>query len=162
MRTLAAAMSAQWCHLSEQLYSETRGLLETQDQAQGTPRDKVPLQHIQAWLLLSHYELLRIDVRQAMLTAGRAFRYVQMARLSEIDSPYGDLRISPVASSSPSSSSFTWVGSSESFVDAEERRRTFWLAFTIDRLLCLQNDWPLTLQEEMASCPPLQWSPHVR
>ncbi|KAJ6014704.1 hypothetical protein N7540_009295 [Penicillium herquei] len=164
MQTLAAAMSAHWCHLSEQLYSETRSLLETQSQIQTDPRDKVPLEQIQTWLLLSHYELLRVGIHQAMLTAGRAFRLVQMARLSYIDTPGGDLHVSNMvsslsssASSSSSSSSFTLpsslsaslsIESSESFVDAEERRRTFWLAFSFDRFLCLQNDWPLTLQEE--------------
>ncbi|CAI7653032.1 unnamed protein product [Penicillium glandicola] len=95
MQTLAAAMSAHWCHLSEQLYSETRSLLENQSQMQATPRDKVALSQIQTWLLLSHYELLRIGIHQAMLSAGRAFRLVQMARLSNIDAPGGDLQISP-------------------------------------------------------------------
>lgn len=86
-----------------------------------------------------------------MLTAARAFRFVQMARLSDIDAPGGDLQVSPVASSSSSS---TGTESNESFGDAEERRRTFWLAFSLDRFLCLQNEWPLTLQEEMASYLP--------
>jgi hypothetical protein len=151
MRALAAAMSANSSHLSEQFYSEARSLLDTHSQTPATPRDKIPLEHIQAWLLLSHYELLRIGVHQAMLTAGRAFRLVQMARLCEIDAPGGDLQLSPVASSSSSISTNT--DSSESFVDAEEGRRTFWLAFCLDRLLCLQNEWPLTLQEEMARLP---------
>ncbi|EAU31928.1 conserved hypothetical protein [Aspergillus terreus NIH2624] len=124
MRALAAAMSANSSHLSEQFYSEARSLLDTHSQTPATPRDKIPLEHIQAWLLLSHYELLRIGVHQAMLTAGRAFRLVQMARLCEIDAPGGDLQLSPVASSSSSISTNT--DSSESFVDAEEGRRTFW------------------------------------
>ncbi|KUM65575.1 hypothetical protein ACN42_g1498 [Penicillium freii] len=170
MQTLAAAMSAHWCHLSEQLYSETRSLLETQSQMQANPRDKVPLEQIQTWLLLSHYELLRVGIHQAMLTAGRAFRLVQMARLSYIDTPGGDVQVSNLVSSSslsssasssspslsfslpPSLSASLGTESSESFVDVEERRRTFWLAFSFDRFLCLQNDWPLTLQEETARC----------
>ncbi|CBF88304.1 hypothetical protein AN1029.2 [Aspergillus nidulans FGSC A4] len=148
MRTLAAAMSAH-CHLSEHLYAETKALLETHSQTPATPRDKVPLEHIQAWLLLSHYELLRIGVHQAMLTAGRAFRLVQMARLSELDAG-SDRQLSPPSSSPPSSLTLSPSGeNAENFVDAEEGRRTFWLAYCFDRLLCLQNEWPLTLQEEM-------------
>jgi hypothetical protein len=100
MQTLAAAMSAHWCYLSGQLYSETRSLLETQSQMQANPRDKVPLEQIQTWLLLSHYELLRVGIHQAMLTAGRAFRLVQMARLSYIDTPGGDMQVSNLVSSS--------------------------------------------------------------
>ncbi|KAL4738034.1 fungal-specific transcription factor domain-containing protein [Aspergillus similis] len=151
MRTLAAAMSAH-CHLSEHLYAETKALLETHSQTPATPRDKVPLEHIQAWLLLSHYELLRIGVHQAMLTAGRAFRLVQMARLSELDAA-PDRQLSPTSSSPPSSlaPSCSGMENADSFVDAEEGRRTFWLAYCFDRLLCLQNEWPLTLQEEMIS-----------
>ncbi|GAB1214126.1 hypothetical protein ATERTT37_003286 [Aspergillus terreus] len=101
MRALAAAMSANSSHLSEQFYSEARSLLDTHSQTPATPRDKIPLEHIQAWLLLSHYELLRIGVHQAMLTAGRAFRLVQMARLCEIDAPGGDLQLSPVSTRLP-------------------------------------------------------------
>ncbi|KAL5002543.1 hypothetical protein BDV10DRAFT_202141 [Aspergillus recurvatus] len=150
MRTLAAAMSAHG-HLGEQLYAETKALLETHSQTPATPRDKIPLERIQAWLLLSHYELLRIGVHQAMITAGRAFRLVQMARLSELDAG-ADRQLSPVSSSPSSSLSLSsGIESSEGFLDAEERRRTFWLAYCFDRLLCLQNEWPLTLQEEMIS-----------
>ncbi|KAL4900320.1 hypothetical protein BDW74DRAFT_188335 [Aspergillus multicolor] len=132
MRTLAATMSAHY-QLGEQLYTETRALLETHSHTPATPRDKIPLDHLQAWLLLSHYELLRMSVHQAMLTASRAFRLVQMARLSEIDAG-ADLQLSPIA---PSPSSLLLSGGVKSFE-----------AF---------NEWPLTLQEEIIStrlpCP---------
>ncbi|RMZ78302.1 hypothetical protein DV737_g3960, partial [Chaetothyriales sp. CBS 132003] len=142
MRTLAAALSAPWFHLSKQLYTDTHVLLEMYSQAQTALRDKIQLEHIQSWLLLSHYELLHMGVHQAMLTAGRAFRLVQMAHLCDIDMS-GDSQASPIASNS--------FQSGESFVDAEERRRTFWLAYSFDRFLCLRNEWPLTLQEETIS-----------
>lgn len=35
-----------------------------------------------------------------------------------------------------------------SFSALEERRRTFWVAFCLDRFLCSRNEYPLTLQEE--------------
>jgi hypothetical protein len=86
---------------------------------------------------------LCMDERQAMLTAGRAFRLVQMARLYDVDTP-DDV---PSVTAEPELD--------ESFVDAEEKRRTFWVAFSLDRFLCWRNEWPLTLQEEMASLPTL-------
>jgi hypothetical protein len=92
-----------------------------------------------------------------MLTAGRAFRLVQMARLSELDAGTGR-QLSPPSLSSPSLSSPSSLALSssgenaESFVDAEGRR-TFSLAYCFDRLFCLQNDWPLTLQKEMVRRP---------
>lgn len=141
---MAAAMAAHWYDLADQLYAETRRLLEvyTNSQTRATTKDKIPVERIQAWLLLGHYELLRIGEHQAMLTAGRAFRLVQMARLYDIDLP-DDLQGSPIAEDSEADD--------DNFAEAEEKRRTFWLAFSFDRLLCLRNEWPLTLQEEMAS-----------
>ncbi|GIJ92502.1 hypothetical protein Asppvi_001780 [Aspergillus pseudoviridinutans] len=86
-------MSAHWSHISEQLLLR-RAVCSRPSQTPATPRGQIPLEHIQAWLLLSHYELLRTGVDQAMLTAGRGFRLVQMARLWDMDAP-GDLYESP-------------------------------------------------------------------
>jgi hypothetical protein len=127
---MAAAMSAHWCDVVDQLRGETRHLLETDSQARAVSKDEIPLEHIQAWLLLAYAELLRVGEHQAMLTAGRAFRLVQMARLYEVDASDG-------SQVSPKSADFTF---DESFVDSEERRRTFWLAFSLDRFLCLRNE----------------------
>jgi hypothetical protein len=132
---MAAAMSVQWCDLADQLYGETRRLLETEN----WPQESVPVQRIQAWLLLAHSELLRSGDHHAMLTAGRAFRLVQIARLHDVDAA-DDLQ---------SSADVANHESDESFINAEERRRAFWLAFSLDRFLCLRNEWPVTLQEDM-------------
>jgi Fungal specific transcription factor domain len=150
MRTMAAAVSPRYRRLGDVLYAETRRLLETHVEkptsevaARVMASDKIPLEQIQAWLLLAHYESLRMEERQAMLTAGRAFRLVQMARLYDVDTPDN---VPPVTAEPELD---------ESFVDAEEKRRTFWLAYSFDRFLCWRNEWPLTLQEEMASLPTL-------
>jgi hypothetical protein len=75
-----------------------------------------------------------------------------MARLSELDAGTGR-QLSPPSLSSPSSLALSSSGeNAESFVDAEGRR-TFSLAYCFDRLFCLQNDWPLTLQKEMVRRP---------
>ncbi|KAK3304868.1 fungal-specific transcription factor domain-containing protein [Chaetomium strumarium] len=142
MRTMAAAMSGQWAGLADQLCAETRHLLETHGQTPITSKDEIPLEHIQAWLLLAYAELLRIGEHQAMLTVGRAFRLVQMARLYNVDA---------LDNSQVSLVSTDHALLDESFVDAEERRRTFWLAFSFDRFLCLRSGYPLTLREEMAT-----------
>ena len=153
MRTMAAAVSAQYRGVGDMLYAETQRLLDTQcpTPSPDSPRlgsnDRIPLEHIQAWLLLAHYESLRMDERRAMITAGRAFRLVQMARLYDVDAtddvPPGTADCEP----------------DERYAEAEERRRTFWVAFTFDRFLCARNEWPLTLQEEMASEPTYLPSP---
>ncbi|RMZ82268.1 hypothetical protein DV738_g1893, partial [Chaetothyriales sp. CBS 135597] len=137
MRTMAAAASAQYRGLVKVLYAETRRMLEahvvtSEVAAVGELMacDSVPLEQIQAWLLLAHYESLRMDEQQAMLTARRAFRLVQMAHLYDVDAADD---VPPPVPAEPELLD-------DSFVDAEEKRRTFWLAFTFDRFLCWRND----------------------
>lgn len=143
MRAMAAAMSAHWGDLVDHLCAETRHLLESHSQTRVTSKEEIPVEYIQAWLLLAYAELLRIGEHQAMLTAGRAFRLVQMARLYDVDvDALHDVRTSPGANNDEPD---------ETFVDSEQRRRTFWLAFSLDRFLCLRSEWPLTLQEEIVS-----------
>ena len=147
MRTMAAAMSAPGCRFCDQLYAETCQML----QAQAVEfKDKIVVEYIQAWLLVGHYELLRVGEHQAMLTAGRCFRLVLMARLFDIDAPGPDdldfQQVSPVSMVNEDA-----IG--EGFSVIEEQRRTFWLAFCLDRFLCSRNEYPLTLPEEMVSSP---------
>lgn len=151
---VAAAASAQYRGLSDALYSETRWLLETQqtptrtrnnslntschkssDFCPGfTTGDEIPLELVQAWLIVAYFELLHVGEHQAMLTAGRAFRLVQLARLYDVDGSIED-------------KSLDLLGEIDQR-QLEEKRRTFWLAFAFDRFLCSQSEWPLTLQEE--------------
>ncbi|KAF4454628.1 citrinin biosynthesis transcriptional activator [Fusarium austroafricanum] len=118
--------------LSKALYTQTRQMLNELDTLDS---DTVQIEHIQAGLLVAHYEYLRVYEHQAMLTTGRTFRLIQMSRLYDIDGTLG----------SPSLSSMT---PAVSFSETEEKRRTFWLAFAFDRFLSTRNEWPLTLHEE--------------
>ncbi|KAH6616129.1 putative Zn(II)2Cys6 transcription factor [Chaetomium sp. MPI-SDFR-AT-0129] len=129
IRTIAAAMSAPCLRFCDQLYDETRALLE--GYMVGS-KSEIALEYIQAWLLLAHCELLRVGEHQALLTAARAFRLVLMARLASCEA--ADL---------------AGLGGDGGFSAVEERRRTFWLGFQLDRLLCSRNDYPLTIYEEM-------------
>lgn len=167
MHTVAAAMSAQYHSLGDALYQETCQLLESQCMrtlsGSGSsdmslfastnnnpgPRpsiasDKIPIELIQSWLLLAYYDVVRSGEHQAMVTAGRAFRLVQLARLYDVDESSGvdDMPSNPAGSDSDHSDQ------NIPYIIAEEKRRTFWLAFSFDRFLCSRNEWPLTLQEE--------------
>jgi len=148
MRTIAAAVSAQFQCLGDALYAETRRMLEKLDASEHRSHwmtGKIQLEQIQAWLLLAHYEFLRMYEHQAMLTAGRAFRLVQLSRLYDVDTP--DVGFTAASAVSTASSPV----SDEAFAEAEEKRRTFWLAYCFDRFLSTRNEWPLTLHEEMVS-----------
>lgn len=148
MRTLAAAMSASCRDLVDVLYSKTRRLLEEYKQAEARERSSstyqglIHTEYIQAWLLLAHYESLRVNEWQAMLTAGYAFRLIQLARLHEIDGP-----------KMAAAHTMTGPEPKEDFAVTEERRRTFWVAYNLDCFLSWGGDWPLTLYEEMVFAP---------
>lgn len=133
MRTVAAALSAQFRRLADALYVEASRLLRELDAVERVP----PLEQIQALLLLAHYELLRMEESRAMVTAGRCFRLVQLSRLHDTDAYTTELS----GSSLPN------------FASAEERRRTFWVAYCFDRFLSSRHHWPLTLQEEAVFAP---------
>ncbi|KAL6701444.1 fungal-specific transcription factor domain-containing protein [Trichoderma pleuroticola] len=167
MHTVAAAKSAQYHSLGEALYQETCQLLESQhtrklSRSGSTSIDnindpgpskscagqQIPLELVQAWLLLAHYEFLRIDEHQAMLTAGRAFRLVQLARLYDVDESSSSSGIDDMPLNPFDGSDNDEHEENLSYAATEEKRRTFWLAFNFDRFLCSRNEWPLTLQEE--------------
>ncbi|KAL4745815.1 hypothetical protein BDW72DRAFT_210977 [Aspergillus terricola var. indicus] len=125
MRTVAAAMSAQFRRFADSLYIETSRVVQELDTIERTPS----LEQIQAVLLLAHFELLRMEESRAMVTVGRCFRLIQMARLHD-------------------TSQSTNAGAGGDFVKEEETRRTFWVAYCFDRFLSSRHEWPLTFQEE--------------
>ncbi|KAK0620713.1 fungal-specific transcription factor domain-containing protein [Immersiella caudata] len=129
MWTLAMALSSQFESLRDTLYNETRQMLETLDLSEDD-MGVVRIEQVQAWLLIAHYEFARANYRRGWVSAGRAFRLVQLAKLHEIDSPGNILDC-------------------EDPVLVEERRRTFWVAYCLDRFICMKSRWPLTLIEEV-------------
>ncbi|KAL2820130.1 fungal-specific transcription factor domain-containing protein [Aspergillus granulosus] len=137
MRTIAAAMSAQFCNLAGTMYAETRAVLSRLDSIERSP----PIEQIQALLLLAHYELLRLEEATAMVTAGRCFRLIQFSRLHDTDAHDSEGLQLPGQMA-------VLGGYNETFVVTEEKRRTFWVAYCFDRFLSSRHDWPLTLQED--------------
>lgn len=130
MWTLAALQSSQFRYLEESLYRSSTQILNAicSSNAGQDPFDK---EQIQAWLLITIYELMRSFHRQAWMSAGRAFRLVHLLRYHELDTP---TRLSD-----------------DSFVEREEKRRVFWVAYFLDHLFSISNDWPITLNEHVVS-----------
>lgn len=126
------ALSSQFETHRDDLYRETKSMLDTLE-ANEEDMGIVPIEHVQAWLLLAFYEFTRTTFRRGYISAGRAFRLVQLANLHGIDSldnmPQGDDAIL-----------------------IEERRRTFWVAYCLDRFIGMKGGHePLTLTEEAVS-----------
>ncbi|KAK4173466.1 fungal-specific transcription factor domain-containing protein [Triangularia setosa] len=129
MWTLAMSFSSQFESSRDLFYNETRHMLETLDLDEDD-MNTVRVEQVQAWILLAFYEFARCNYRRAWVTAGRAFRLVQLARLHEVDILEN-------------------AAECDDLVSREEKRRTFWVAYYLDHLLCIRNRSPLTLIEEV-------------
>lgn len=104
--------------------SETGGLKQSND-----------VEQVQAQLLLSMYELKHIDLRQGFITAGSAFRLIQLGWFQDL-----------ISGSNTFPPSMDWV-------DLEEKRRTFWLAYYLDRIISLRSDSSCTFGEQVSLEP---------
>lgn len=129
MWALAALQSSQYRYLQEQLYRSCTQML-TAICSSSAGYDPFDREQIQAWLLITIYELMRSFHRQAWMSVGRAFRLVQLLRLHELDNP-----------------SHAVTPAHEGFVEKEEERRAFWLAYFLDHLFGISSNWPITLNE---------------
>lgn len=148
MRAVAAAMSTQYRPLSGMLCGESRRLLKQMDANIANECCDIAIEQIQAWLLVAHWELLCANEHQAMLTAGRAIRMVQLSRLHDIDSSSATFHsFGKETSLYPPSP----LSEEECFASLEEKRRTFWLAYCFDRFCLLHNECQPYLQEESVS-----------
>jgi hypothetical protein len=127
MWTLAASLSSQFQLLRTELYRETRQLLDALEMDNDESGPKC-IEQVQAWILLSIYEFMSHDYQRGLVSAGRAFRLVQLMRLYEIDGNHA-------------------TNLQGNWVDIESCRRTFWVAYTMDRFMGVHDNLPLTLSE---------------
>lgn len=135
MWALATSFSAQFQHVGHALYRSCREILEeseAEDEGAGT----IEIERAQAWILVTIYEFMQTNSRRGWTSAGRAFRLVQLMRLYEID------KCSDSFVEQNGCARIDWV-------EIEEKRRTFWMAYCIDRFISLRNEYPLTLQEQV-------------
>ncbi|OTB05897.1 hypothetical protein M426DRAFT_121124 [Hypoxylon sp. CI-4A] len=145
MWTLASSLSSQFQVSVRQLYEETRQLLHGIESEE--PYHQISLEHAQAWLLLAIYELTCEDYHRWMMSAGMAFRLVQMMRLYELD-----MHQSPSIPQSQEQYSRQLSPSGQvqdDWTDIEMKRRTFWLAYTIDRFTSMVDGLHMFFDDRM-------------
>lgn len=133
--TFAAASSTQFSSIEEALYSRSRSALERLE-APGNDGEICQIEHIQSWTLITFYEFSRCSYRRAWLSAGRVFRLVQLAKLSDLENP---------ARAACSGSG------GDTAAHLEEKRRTFWAVYCLDKLIGLSGDGPTTFDEHSVS-----------
>ncbi|KAH2183659.1 hypothetical protein KXW61_002151 [Aspergillus fumigatus] len=142
MWTLASSLSSQFQVAGRQFYAETRQLLHALESEE--PGHQISIEQAQAWTLLAIYELTCEDYHRGMMTAGRAFRPIQIMRLYELDIP------PPPPSPPPKQAPLSPQGQvQEDWIDLETKRRTFWLAYTLDRFTSMVDGLHLFFDERM-------------
>ncbi|EED18009.1 conserved hypothetical protein [Talaromyces stipitatus ATCC 10500] len=123
MWTLATSLSTQLQHLRESFYQRTCSLLD-KFTAQDTAAPQI--EYAQACILIVNYDLMKENFRRGWTSAGRCIRVIQLMRLFEIDRSKGR-------------------NDREDWIQREEKRRAFWMAYSLDLFISLRGEWPLSL-----------------
>ncbi|KAH8800631.1 fungal-specific transcription factor domain-containing protein [Xylogone sp. PMI_703] len=144
MWALAASLCPQYINLQERLYRRSRSLLELAElECSGNEQIAV----LQAWALVARYELLNRMSYSALLTTGRAVRMAQNMGLFRLDR-------------SPREREILRLPDARDWTEAEERRRTFWAIFCLDRFVSIAKRLPVLIDERdiMTNLPSLEAS----
>ncbi|KAL5366246.1 fungal-specific transcription factor domain-containing protein [Aspergillus floccosus] len=131
MWTIASLLSAHSSHMAETLYRETKQMLEY---LTANEPSNANTELAQAWVLIVTFESMRTYHHEAWMSAGRAFRLVQGMRYHNLDRP-GDDHLSSVQNGH--------------YIELEERRRVFWMAYFLDHVISMRDNWPITLNEHV-------------
>lgn len=96
--------------------------------------EAVEVEQAQAWIILALYEFMRTYFRQGWMSAGRSFRLVQLMGLHAIDGAENTL-------------GRPRVDLQADWIETEKRRRTFWMAYCLDRFVSFRHERPFTFNE---------------
>ncbi|KAI8936297.1 hypothetical protein NX059_006715 [Plenodomus lindquistii] len=132
MWTLAAAATDKYEALAEHFYQRARKYAQM-DEMKGHGESTVTLAHCQAWVLVCTYEFKQMYFPRAWVSAGRAVRLAQMMQLHRLDGAGLDVK--------------QCLPPPKDWTEREERRRTFWMTFAIDRYASIGTGWPMIIDE---------------
>lgn len=136
----AATVTEKYEQLHEHFYHRARKYIQ-QDEMKGHGESMITVAHCQTWILLATYEFKMMYFPRAWMSAGRACRMVQMMGLHRLDGAGLDVK--------------QCLPPPKDWTEREERRRTFWMAFCVDRYSSIGTGWPMTIDEQdiMTSLP---------
>lgn len=136
MWTMAASVTDKYESLAEHFYHRARKYLQA-DEMKGHGEGIISVQHCQAWIIVTVYEFKNMYFPRAWQSTGRAVRMAQMLGLSRIDGFGLDVK--------------QCLHPPKDWIEREERRRTFWMAFCEDRYASVGTGWPMTVDERDVS-----------
>ena len=129
----AASVTDKYENLQEHFYQRARKYIQ-QDEMKGHGESMITIAHCQTWVLLSTYEFKLMYFPRAWMSAGRACRMSQMMGLHRLDGNGLDVK--------------QCLPPPKDWAEREERRRTFWSCFCVDRYSSIGTGWPMTLEEK--------------
>ncbi|KAJ4361255.1 hypothetical protein N0V95_002024 [Ascochyta clinopodiicola] len=132
MWTMAASVSDKYDALQEHFYHRARKYAQL-DELRGHGESTITLAHCQAWALTCSYEFKNMYFPRAWLSSGRAVRLAQMMQLHRLDGAGLDVK--------------QCLPPPKDWTEREERRRTFWVCFSIDRYASIGTGWPMIIDE---------------
>lgn len=89
------------------------------------------LEQVQAWLILATHEFMHVSFHRAWSTLGRAFRTIQLREFQDTDA-------------------VDMVEEQGDLITTEMKRRTFWMAYCLDRFFSLRNGGHMTFGDQVA------------
>lgn len=85
------------------------------------------------------------------MSLGRSFRLLQLMGLYKMD---GADRI---VNRYGIETTVDWIETTVDWIETEQRRRTFWMAYCLDRLVSLHNGCALTFNEQVVRKLPVKY-----
>ena len=125
-------MSPTYTSMHNALYRASRKTLEDVE-LNDHSAESIPLARPQAWILIAIYELLQMHFHRWWMSTARAVRLSQIMGLHLVDGTRPSKRMLPVA---------------KDWTEVEEQRRTFWMAFTLDRYAAFGYGAPMIIDEK--------------
>lgn len=136
MWTMAASVTDKYDALQEHFYQRARKYAQL-DEMRGHGESTITLSHCQAWALICSYEFKTMYFPRAWLSSGRCVRLAQMMQLHRLDGVGLDVK--------------QCLPPPKDWTEREERRRTFWICFSIDRYASIGTGWPMIIDERDVS-----------
>ncbi|RDA92285.1 hypothetical protein CP533_3254 [Ophiocordyceps camponoti-saundersi (nom. inval.)] len=132
MWTLACSISDRFSDLKHLFYQRARKYVEA-DYIKGYGEHMISIAHCQTHVLLSCYEMKMMYFPRAWVNTGSAVRLAQMIGLHRLDGSGLDVK--------------QCLPAPKDWTEREERRRTFWMTFCLDRYASIGTGWPMTIDE---------------
>ncbi|KAI4250786.1 MAG: hypothetical protein L6R42_008631, partial [Xanthoria sp. 1 TBL-2021] len=129
---LASKLSDRLFNHQEVFYRRARKYAEI-DEMKGLGEAFVTVAHCQTWVLICTYEFQMMYFPRAWSSVGRAVRLAMMMGLNRVDGMGLDVK--------------QVLPPPRDWTEGEERRRTFWMAYCVDRYASMGTGWPMAMDE---------------